>query len=357
MRVATVVVGAEGRAAERTAASVAADPVLGAGRTLLAAPGDPLPWSTLDVDAVALLRSGDEVLADATPGRLAALDAGARATIAGHRLRRRGRWGEDVLPPPVLDPAGMLLRCPVQLGAVLARLEALPDELDLAPDAVGGDVALLATLAAGDGLVLVPRAAVVVRTSARHGLVPDTRLAEALALCRSRLARSAPTASALRRRALTIAFLDVPRPCTVPATAADWFGPATAERTGPGAGTRAGPGTGTGAGTGTEADDVLEDLLWALGRQAERLASTVGGLDAIVADGPVPLHDDIGDLHAELARTGLELQRRHHQVDWLHREVADRDRQVAAQRAELVDLKAELVDLKAELDDLRQVAR
>jgi hypothetical protein len=226
-------------------------------------PGDDAAaWtSRLSADLVAFTRPGDRFLDGKLDQQAALLDGGGTSFVctAAVRVDADGRIVERIAAPPeeALEPDLLLLRCPVELSTVVARTDLV---VAAAPDAVsparpGGDATLWAALAGR-----APAASIGAPLTALAGAPSAAAHDEAAEIERLRTIVGAPVsrrsvvASKLRRRLLELLALDasVLRPTST--IGLDLFDLRDA--------------------TPEELTGVVDDVLWALARAADRLAAT-----------------------------------------------------------------------------------
>jgi hypothetical protein len=272
-------------------------------------------------DFVAFVRAGDRFLRRKLQRQLAELQRNPEAIFSytGHR-----RDGRDVIPPEPaqLSVAHLLLRCPLEASTVMVRTDALPEDAFALLARPGGDAVLWAELARTKVPVRVPEVLSEVRLDLeRHGTAPGRRVEELVTIAGSRVCRESPVASAVRRELLARTFLELEQPVRaallpLPCPGVEAPPPDLREAI-------------------VERDLVIEDLLWALERQAERLRaerSTWPRREVLeeerVVERPellVTERDEIiFRLNEELKWLHRQVAKRHDTIEWLHREVAKR---------------------------------
>jgi hypothetical protein len=286
-----------------------------------------------DAEFVAFLRPGDRHLPGGVERLAAALRDRPAAGLAygGYVRTLPGGRSEEVSAPEQadLDASTVILRCPIQPAAVLARAAPLRE---LAPGllaAPGGDLVALAELVAtGQPVRIEEMVANVAVDPVRDGLDPAARVEQLLTIATSAGARRAGVASAVRRELLTRAYLDVDaergwQPRAVVRALHDASEP-------------------------DERAAIAEDVQWALERQAEVLAAEHSGwprgeiaeADRIDAGKDLELtHRDatiqqlqvaVEARDTQLTGAAARLKRLQNRIGMLERAIAERDRRIAA---------------------------
>lgn len=320
MSVTVIVIGDDELDAERSSESVAADPSLAGARVVRRQSSDPSPWSGLESEALVFLRAGDRLLPGAGSVVLGGL-ADREIVVGAHRLAGRGGWDTDIVPPPLhtrSDLAEVAVDAPFELSAIGAKPGALPAFVSPAPAAPGGEVALLHALLQRGRFAVLHTAIAQVRMRPVHQGDPDGVLDRLRGVLHGPLGSDAAVAARVRRRALSVAYLESSAEVAARFRPDDWWQPEGAYL------------------EPRRLLEILRDVHWAAARLAEARSIAVAGFDGVVANAPedawTVLPPDTNNLivtNESLHRMVAELSAT---VQWLHAEVHVRDEQLAGTR-------------------------
>jgi len=318
MNASVIVIGDDALDVERSSGSVSGDPTLAGAEVLQRAASDRHPWVGATGESVMFLRAGDRLLPGAGGEMLGAL-SGCGIAVGAHRLAGRGNWATEVVPPAFGSYGDLLdvaVDVPFELSAIASKRSILPDFVAPAPAAPGGEVALLAALLARARCESTHVVVAQVRMRALHHGDPDALLDRLLGVLHGPLGEDDAVASRIRRRALSVAYLESPPSVAARFRPDAWWAP---------------------AGRSLEPARllaVLRDLHWIAARLAEARHVAVVGFEGFVAGEPndalATLPPDLNSLAIANELLHRQLGERNAAVQWLHEEVRVRDAALAA---------------------------
>lgn len=264
------------------------------------------------------VRAGDLLVEGALGVMERALDD-AGAAVCGFRLRGRGGWDTEAVPPLLAslgDLKAVAVDAPIELSTLAVRREALPEALKPPCGAPGGEVALVAALLERTRIASTHEVVAEVRMRGEHRGEPEPELARLRGVLHGPLGEDPAVASRIRRRALSIAYLEAQPSVAGRIVPETWWGAAG------------------GARGGGDPMEVLRDLHWVAARAAEARHIAAKGLDGVVAEAPVDVATvappDLSTLHAQNQELAISVAELSATTRWLHEEVRVRDARIVS---------------------------
>ncbi len=286
-------------------------------QTLTRPPSATAPWSNTTDEFVVLMHAGDRICARGMTALLSGLDE-ADVVVGGYRIAGAGHWGVEVTPPRVdtiADLAAWAVAPPFELSAIAVRRSVLPSASHPAPGQSGGEISLLcAALASHPSarIVAIDDIVAEVRIRPVHAGDPTAMLDRLRGVLEGPLGDDPITASRVRRRALSLAYLES-TPLVAGQFDADcWWGPAVEV---------------------PAARAVLRDLHWVLTCLADARKMAELGLDGIANSAPsdaiADMPPDDANMQATIGSFHVMVGELTDTVGWLHAEVRERDERLA----------------------------
>lgn len=320
MNATVIVLGDDAPDLELSAGSIAADPSLAGAEVLQRPSSDQRPWASATGECVIFLRAGDRLLPGAGAALLGAL-SDRDAVVGAHSLAGRGGWGTDFVPPALgslTELAEAAVDAPFELSAIGARRRALPASVTPAPAAPGGEIALLHPLLERGTCRTLHAVVAQVRMRPVHHGDPEGVLERLRGVLHGPLGADEAVASRVRRRALSVAYLESPPAVAGRVRPDEWW-----------------------VQPGRNPDPVrllavLRDVHWIAARLSEARHIAEVGFEGIVAEAPVDaisaLPPDLNNLLVTNESLRLMVAELEASVRWLHAEVRARDEMLAGRR-------------------------
>ncbi len=313
-----VVLGSDELDVARTIESIREAELASELQTLVRPQNDIAPWSDANDEFVMLMHAGDRMSAEGLSALLGAV-GDADVVLGGYRIAGAGHWGIDVTPPNIGNVDGLAswaVAPPFELSAIAIRRSALPSAVHPAPGLPGGELSLLHAALASQAEVRIATIHDIVaevRIRPVHAGEPIAMLARLRGVLEGPLGSDALTASRVRRRALSLAYLESEPLVAGQFDADSWWGEAVKV---------------------PAAQDVFRDLHWVLTCLAEARQMAELGLEGIAnsapSDATADMPPDHTNMQATISSFHVLVGELTDTVHWLHAEIQERDERLVA---------------------------